>query len=135
MRKLLMAGALAAAGVLAVPKPSQAGVRLGIFIGHDFGYAHPDTYHIGFDRGYADGRQQGWADGYRSEVLDFWRDGRYRCGDVGYRFSYGPRGEYIGGYRQGYEQAYRAAFWRGRQAERWQDRREQDRDHRFGWER
>ncbi len=57
----MAAGILAAAGVTAGPRESQAGVRVGIgvFVGHDegYGYRYGNAYRIGYNRGHEDGLQ------------------------------------------------------------------------------
>jgi hypothetical protein len=113
----LAASVLTGAMLLAVPGESQAATRLGIgiFIGHDsrydrgYGYSR-DTFRVGYSRGYEDGADRGRHDGRNNDRFDFWREGKYRCGDAGYRRSYGPKERYVAGYRDGYEQGYRRAY-------------------------
>jgi hypothetical protein len=115
--RLAVAGLLA--GALAVPGTSQAGVRIGIAIGghddHRYGYRH-NAYGMGYDRGFREGADHGHKDGRRGRGYNFWHDGRYRAGDRGYRSHYGPRWDYVAGYRRGYEAGYRRAYdgYRGR---------------------
>jgi len=69
-----------------------------------------DTRSIGFEKGYEDGLKHGRKDGNRGETFEFTHDKRFRQGDHGYRSSYGPRFEYVRGYRRGYEQGYRDGY-------------------------
>ena len=110
MKSWFLAGALAAVGSLALPGESQAGLRIGILVGHDHGYR--DTYRIAFGNGYQEGLRHGAEDGREDESFDFWHDRAYRTGDAGYRFDHGPRHEYVYGFRAGYERGYREGYWR-----------------------
>jgi len=65
---------------------------------------------IAFDKGYSDGLRRGRHDGDHRDRFDPARDGRYRQGDHGYRSSYGPRYDYVRGYRDGFEQGYRDGY-------------------------
>jgi hypothetical protein len=96
----LAAGTLLASAAFALPAPSGAQVQ-----GDRNGDA--DTYRIGYDRGFADGLEHGVKDGPRGDGYSLIHDKRYRRGDAGYKKSYGPRQDYITGYRDGYEQAVR----------------------------
>ncbi len=116
---LVGAGVLATAALVGAPRESQAGVRVGIVIGSDYdgyrhgGYGHRygyDAFRIGVSRGYEDGYRHGAKDSRHHEDYNFWHDKRYRCGDAGYKRHYGPKGEYVSGYRRGYEQGYRRAY-------------------------
>jgi hypothetical protein len=128
------AGALMAAAVLAFPAPSQAQVQGDVFGGgdsrasRDDRYGDQDAYRIGHDRGYQDGLERGAKGRSGSRAQDLAHDPRYRKGDAGYKKSYGPRQEYIAGYRDGYEQAVRGG---GRAA----DPYDYGRDGRYGRER
>jgi hypothetical protein len=121
MKATWMAGVLAAAGMLAAPARLQAapGVGIGILIGGDHdrrdGYGQSydygrDAYRIGYDRGFEEGIKHGAKDGHKGESYNFWHDKRYRNGDSGYKGYYGPKHEYVAGYRRGYEAAYRRAY-------------------------
>jgi hypothetical protein len=107
----LAAGTLLAVAAFGFPAPSQAQV-LGDVLGggdprasRDDRYGYADTYRIGYDKGFQDGLDHGVKG--RSRGNDLIHDGRYRKGDAGYKKSYGPRQDYIAGYRDGYEQAVR----------------------------
>lgn len=127
-------GLLAAAGLVAVPEPALAGVRIGVGVqldhGTGYGYAR-DAFRRGYDRGRDEGYREGARDGHRDRNFDFWRDKRYRKADAGYHGWMGPKWEYQSGYRRGYEDGYRRAYarhdrdrdggWRGRG--RYSDRR------------
>jgi len=116
MKVMWMAGILAAASGLALPVASEAGARVGIGIaigdrGYDgYGRAYIDTLQVGYGRGYQDGIDRGRNDGRRGDRFDLWREKRYRNGDAGYRSDYGPRYEYVNGYRRGFEEGYRRAY-------------------------
>lgn len=117
MRLGTAVGALAIAGLAAIPADA-GGISIGIVLGHhhDHGYARtPDTYDIGFDRGYRDGAGHGEKDARKRRGYDFAHDKKYRCGS-GYKRHYGPHHEYLAGYQRGYEQGYRRAYagWRHR---------------------
>jgi hypothetical protein len=106
------AGALLAAAVLAFPAPSQAQVPGDVGgrdarASRDDRYGGQDAYRLGHDRGYQDGVERGVKGRSRGGGQDLAHDPRYRKGDAGYKKSYGPRQEYIAGYRDGYEQAAR----------------------------
>lgn len=75
--------------------------------GYGYGY---DTFRIGLDNGYAEGLREGRRDGERRREYRFSNDRRFRNGDAGYRRSFGPRYEYVRGFRAGYERGYRAGY-------------------------
>jgi hypothetical protein len=112
----LAAGTLLAAAAFAFPAPSQAQVLGDVFAGGDsraprddrYGYA--DAYRTGYDRGFEDGLKHGVKDRSRGDERDLMHDAKYRKGDAGYKKSYGPRQDYIAGYRDGYEQAVRRGY-------------------------
>ena len=113
----LGAGVLASAMLLAAPGESQAAsLGIGVFIGHDsrydndYRYRTADTFRVGFNRGYEDGIDRGRNDGRHNDRFDYRREGKYRDGDSGYRRHYGPKHEYVRGYREGFEQGYRRAY-------------------------
>jgi hypothetical protein len=108
----MAAGVLALAATAVAPTAAQAEVRVGIGInvGNDHGYRRGrETFQIGYDRGLEDGMHRGRREARRSD-FDFRDDRDYRRGDAGYRGHYGPKHEYVSGYRRGYEQGYRRAF-------------------------
>ena len=109
----VLAGVLAAAGMLASPGESQAGVRvaIGVQVGSPYYHRNNDAYRLGYDRGYHEGYDRG-RDGYRDRGYDFWRDKRYRNADAGYKGWMGPRFEYQNGFRAGYEAGLRRAYGR-----------------------
>lgn len=114
----MTAGVLAGASVFVLPASSHADTRIGIgvVLGSDhrdhgrYDRRYRDTFRIGFDRGYQEGVRHGAKDGRRHDDYNFWHDRRYRKGDSGYRRDFGPKHEYVAGYRRGYEQAYRGAY-------------------------
>jgi hypothetical protein len=135
MKAMWMVTGMLATGILAAPAPSQAGVRLGIFVGHN-DYAYGGSYRIGYDRGYEEGLRCDVREGYRADY-NFWRDPRYRNGDAGYRSSYGPRSEYVYGYRRGYELGHQRSYAELHRREQWRDRdrdgrRDRDFNDRYG---
>jgi len=69
-----------------------------------------DTFRIGADYGYAEGLREGRRDGERRRGYHFSSDRRFRHGDAGYQRSFGPRYEYVRGFRAGYERGYRAGY-------------------------
>lgn len=113
-------GALVAAAAFAIPAPSQAQVLGDIFGSRGsrasrsdrYGYGG-DTYRIGYDRGFDDGQKGGVKDRSKGDIYSLSRDSKYRKGDAGYKKSYGPKQDYIAGYRDGYEQAYRRGYRTG----------------------
>ena len=120
-------GALVAAAAFAFPAQSQAQGRIGDVFGgrgdsrvsRDARYGYGDTYRIGHDKGVEDGLKSATKGGSKGRNYDLIHDSKYRKGDAGYKKSYGPRQDYIIGYRDGYEQAYRrgdqsARYGRGR---------------------
>jgi hypothetical protein len=89
--------------------------------GYGYGYG-PGTFRIGLDYGYGEGLREGRRDGERRREYRFSNDRRFRRGDAGYRRSYGPRHEYIRGFRAGYERGYRAGYEAARRHARGYDR-------------
>jgi hypothetical protein len=77
--------------------------------GYGYGYGY-DTFRIGLDNGYEEGLREGRRDGERRRDYRFSDDRRFRRGDAGYRRSFGPRHEYVRGFRSGYERGYRAGY-------------------------
>jgi flagellar biosynthesis/type III secretory pathway protein FliH len=108
-------GLLAAAGLLAVPEPAAAGVRIGVAValdhGTDYGYAS-GAFRAGFDRGYEDGYKAGVKDGRHDRRYSFWDEKRYRRADAGYKGWMGPKWRYQEAYRRGFEEGYRRAYAR-----------------------
>lgn len=112
-----LASVLAAAGMLALPAESQAGVRvaIGVQVGSPYyyrSYRDTDAYRLGYDRGYQEGYNHGARDGHRDRDYNFWHDKRYRNADAGYKGWMGPRFEYQNGFRAGYEAGYRRSYAR-----------------------
>jgi hypothetical protein len=128
-RTLILTAALATATFAAVP--AQAGIAVHVSFGGD----HGDTHYarrMGVDRGLEDGRHKAWEDVNRRRSPSVRRHEWYREGDRGYRHSFGPRREYVVGYRDGFERAYRDAYRQARRHE-YRDRdRDRDRDDRYG---
>lgn len=109
----IAAGVMAAAALAAAPRQAQAGVRVGIIlVDHRSGYeyGHGDAYRLGLNRGYQDGYDHGAKDADHHDSFDFAHDRRYRKGDAGYRGWYGPKWDYVAGYRRGYDRGYRRAY-------------------------
>ena len=118
-------GALVAAAAMAFPAGSFAEGRRGDVFGgrdgrgssRDAGFGFGDTYRIGHDKGLADGLKRAEKARSRGDQ-GLMRDSKYRKGDAGYKKSFGPKQDYIAGYRDGYEQAFlngsRSADTRGR---------------------
>jgi hypothetical protein len=144
MKMSMMAAAtLMGTAVLAFPASSPAQVLDDVFGGRDSRAArddrsgYQDAYRIGHDKGYQDGIERGSRGRSGSGGHDLARDPRYRKGDAGYKKSYGPRQEYIAGYRDGYEQAVsggRAAdpYGYGREGRYGRGRADRDRQDRWG---
>ena len=108
-------GLLAAAGLLAVPEPAQAGVRIGVGVqvDHGTGYGRaPDAFRAGYDRGYDDGYKEGAKEGRHDDRYSFWDEKRYRKADAGYKGWMGPKYRYQNAYRRGFEEGYRRAYAR-----------------------
>ena len=106
----MKAGALAFALVLAMA--GAAAADDGYYRGRGYGgraYGY-DTFRIGLDNGYGEGLREGRRDGERRREYRFSNDRRFRRGDAGYRRSFGPRHEYVRGFRAGYERGYRAGY-------------------------
>ena len=107
------AATLLAGAAFAFPAPSQAQVLGDIFGSHDArasrddARGYRDTYRTCYDRGFEDGSKRSEKDRSKGGEYDLIHDSKYRKGDAGYKKSYGPRQDYIAGYRDGYEQAYR----------------------------
>ena len=74
-----------------------------------YGYGY-DTFRIGLDNGYEEGLREGIRDGERRREYHFSDDRRFRHGDSSYRPSFGPRYEYVRGFRTGYERGYRVGY-------------------------
>jgi len=113
----LAASVLTGALLLAVPGESHAASRFSVGIFLSPGYDHSDryvadTFRIGYERGVQEGYDRGRDDGRHHDRFDFWREKRYRCGDSGYHRSYGPKDDYVRGYREGFERGYRRAYAR-----------------------
>jgi hypothetical protein len=135
MKRLWIAGMVAAGAVMALPAESVADWRVSVGVGRDYGYGSRGggaAYRYGYDRGWREGSEEGHGDGRRSRDPRFWREGEYRDGDRGYKGWMGPRWDYAAGFRAGYEAGYRRAYaasrpgWRhGR--ERWDDDRYRER--------
>jgi hypothetical protein len=132
----LAAGVLMAAAALAFPALSQAQVLGDIFGSEDARasrherYGYEDAYRIGYDKGFEDGLKRGSKDRTKGDEHDLIHDPRYRKGDAGYKKSYGPRQDYITGYRDGYEQAYRRGYRTGDET---RGRYPADRDDPYGY--
>jgi hypothetical protein len=111
----MAAGALAVAGLGALPAEAQWGV----FGGRDdrarrqardpYGRSNP-AYRYGYERGFGDGIDHGAKDGDHRHDFNFAHSKDYRKGDRGYRSSYGPKYDYIAGYRAGYEEGYTVGY-------------------------
>lgn len=65
---------------------------------------------IAFEKGYEEGLEDGRKDRDRRRRFDPARHDEYRDGDHGYRERYGPRYEYVRGFRSGYLRGYRDGF-------------------------
>lgn len=111
----MKSGAWAVAAVLAAVTGSAAaddGYYRGRYGSRGYesrGYGY-DTFRIGLDNGYGEGLREGRRDGERRREYRFSNDRRFRSGDHGYRRSFGPRYEYVRGFRSGYERGYRAGY-------------------------
>jgi hypothetical protein len=107
----MKAGAWAVAAVLAAAFTPSAVADDGYYRGRSGsrGYGY-DTFRIGLDNGYGEGLREGRRDGERRHEYRFSDDRRFRRGDAGYRRSFGPRYEYVRGFRAGYERGYRAGY-------------------------
>jgi hypothetical protein len=99
----MAAGVLAVAGMAALPAESRADTRvgIGIFLGRDSRYGRPDTFRLGYDRGYREGTEHGYKDGRKGRSSGFWHSGDYRDADEGYKGWMGPRGWLPPGLRGG----------------------------------
>jgi hypothetical protein len=113
------AATLLAGAAFAFPAPSQAQVLGDIFgsrdarASRDDASGYRDTYRTGYDRGFEDGSKRSEKDRSKGDDYGLIHDSKYRKGDAGYKKSYGPRQDYIAGYRDGYEQAYRRGYRTG----------------------
>jgi hypothetical protein len=110
----VMAGVFAL-GAMAVPAGADDSHSRGRYgsrgYGDRYGYGYGyDTFRIGLDNGYEEGLREGRRDGDRRRDYRFSNDRRFRRGDAGYRRSFGPRHEYVRGFRAGYERGYRAGY-------------------------
>ena len=110
----MKSGALAVALVLAAAFTGTAAAAAddGYYRGRPYGsrgYGY-HTFRIGLDSGYGEGLREGRRDGERRHEYRFSNDRRFRQGDAGYRRSFGPRYEYVRGFRAGYERGYRAGY-------------------------
>jgi hypothetical protein len=105
-------GAWVAALVLAAASAGTAAADddRGRYEPRGYGRGGYDTFRIGLDYGYGEGLREGRRDGERRHEYRFSNDRRFRNGDAGYRRSFGPRYEYVRGYRSGYERGYRAGY-------------------------
>jgi hypothetical protein len=112
MKRLCIAGMVAAGAALAVPTESRADFRISVGVVADYGHRHGGgpAFRHGYDRGWREGSEEGRRDGRRCRDPRFWREGEYRDGDKGYRRWMGPRWDYTAGFRQGYEAGYRRAY-------------------------
>jgi hypothetical protein len=106
MKAWMSAGALAL--MLAAPLASDAQVW-----GNQDRYGRGGrnlAYDEGFNRGVQEGMTEGRKDGRSGDRFEFRDEGDYRNGDVGYRSSYGPKRQYVNGFRAGFEQGYGRAY-------------------------
>ena len=125
---------IAAAVAFAGAFPAQADVRVGVTIGSNrpaYGQvAYRSRYAYGrlaFDNGYRDGLREGQRDDRRDDRYDYRDEGRYRSGDAGYRYEYGPRWEYVSAYRQGFAEGYRRGYANANVRYEWRDGRRYER--------
>lgn len=72
--------------------------------------AYHGAYPVAFEKGYEEGLEDGRKDRDRRRHFDPARHDEYRDGDHGYRGRYGPRYEYVRGFRSGYLRGYRDGF-------------------------
>ncbi len=121
--KWMAAGFLVAAGMMAVPAQTAAGIA--IIVGHS-DRERPDAYRMGYSRGFDDGFDRGKHDAQHRDGFNLWRHDRYRDGDAGYHRNYGPRPFYIRGYRNGFERGYGEAYARFDRERRRPGRRDGD---------
>jgi len=119
MNKIALAAI--ATGFTLTSIPAQAGVFVGIHIGSRPGVyerSRHETGRIAFDNGYRDGLREGRKDDRHHDRYYYRDERRYREGDAGYRWEYGPRYAYVDAYRrgfaEGYRQGYRDRYDRGR---------------------
>jgi hypothetical protein len=66
---------------------------------------------LAYDRGYAEGREQGITDASRRRTFDYQRHKEFRKGDAGYR-GYGDRNEYRALFREGFVAGYNEGYRR-----------------------
>jgi hypothetical protein len=132
MKRLWIAGMVAAGALLILPPESGAEWAVSVGVARYDGYGRGSrnggpAFRYGYDRGWREGSEEGRSDGRRSRDPRFWREGEYRDGDRGYRHWMGPRRDYTAGFRAGYEAGYRRAYAasrpRWRDDERWDDDR------------
>src|SRR3970282_2003036 len=76
----------------------------------DTGSGFDNTYRIGYEKGLEGGQKSGGKARSKGDEYSLIHDSKYRKGDAGYKKSYGPKQDYIAGYRDGYEQAYRSGY-------------------------
>lgn len=111
----MKSGAWAVAAVLATAFTGAAAADDGYYRGDRqgargrYGYGY-DTFRIGADNGYGEGLREGRHDGERRREYRFSHDRKFRNGDAGYRRGFGPKFEYVRGFRAGYERGYRAGY-------------------------
>jgi hypothetical protein len=130
-------GLMATTAAAAVPTEAAAGVNVavGISVGtpvlaSQAGHGGRDASRFGFDRGYREGAENGYADGRKGRRFEIWHDGDYRDADDGFKGWMGSRREYERSFRRGFETGYRRAFAEGARDRR--DRRERyDQDWRY----
>jgi len=133
MRRIAMAGVLAAAAFAAFPAETSAGWGIGVVLGGDRGQGWDErggasAARYGYDRGWREGSEQGHSDARHRRDARFWRDDDFRDADNGYKHWMGPRREYADGYRRGFASGYRRAYaasrpgWRGDERYRDDDR-------------
>ena len=136
MKRLAMAGVLAAAAWATLPVEANAGWGIGVVIGGDHGRGPRyeerggQAARYGYDRGWREGSEEGHRDGRNRRDARFWRDDDFRDADNGYRRWMGPRREYAAGYRRGFAAGYRRAYAASRPGGRYGDRDRDDRRYR-----
>jgi hypothetical protein len=102
------AGALTLSAAL-MPAAASAQYRPDYYGGR-YGFRETDSYSIGYQRGFRDGNNHGVKDARKREGFNYAHSRDYRNGDRGYRRHYGPRHEYVAGYRSGYVNGYRSGY-------------------------
>jgi len=127
--KVVGLGLLVAAASLVVPAGASAGVHFDVafaragrplYVG-DSGYRSRDAGRYGFERGYREGADEGYADGRKGRRFDFVSDGDFRDADDGYKGWMGSRHVYANGFQRGFAEGYRRAFEQGRRERRAHD--------------